>query len=83
MIGIVLIHAVASLAQGRIVVLGSSRPKLDALVNKEESTKATDPGVHGFGGTRIGTVKIQSQLGGYTIVPNSIVIFRQLKRREG
>ena len=76
MIRIVLIDAVTSLGQGRIVVSG--RENFDGLVEEKEKTKATGPSVHRLFGARVWTVEIQSQFGGHTIVPNSIVILRQL-----
>ena len=82
MIGVVLIHTIASLRQGRIVVLGSIRHNLNALVKEKENTKSTGPRVQSFLRACIGTVKVQSQLGSNTVVPNSIVILGQLKQQR-
>lgn len=79
MLGMVFIDAIRRVRQGRIVARGTARPRLDALVQQGKGRQGGHPSVEALARGNVRRVKIQRQLGGDTVVPQGVRIFRQLQ----
>jgi hypothetical protein len=78
MLRMVFIHTIRGVRQGRIVAEGTSRPRLDALVQQGKGGEARHPTIEALARRNVRRVKIQRQLGGDAVVPEGVRIFRQL-----
>lgn len=78
MLRMVFIHTIRGVRQGRIVAEGTSRPRLDALVQQGKGGEARHPTIEALARRNVRRVKIQRQLGGDAVVPEGVRIFCQL-----